>query len=228
MKNILLISFLFCILHLTISAQVSIERIDNSPYPFSTVPDSLFLTSESYSYSEMLALQSLQGVLAQTKPAILRDTYSHKELVESHGIPLDTRYYNDFPGLLNHFSNQLDGYILCESKTASTNVAMSLSGIMNAIMIPDDIEPIAQAAGLNLLLDVRGKDETWLYANYGDQFSKKIASYQNVSDHRGLYLGDYSSFAQAIQFWSTSPNGSLATHIFDRLEDYGAVLGWGP
>lgn len=210
-----------------ISAQS--HRIKGSPYPVTASPNQLFLTSESWPYSQILALQSLQGIIAKTKPEILRDMYGHKLLATNNGITLNNSYYNNFQGLLTHFAPRLDGYILCDAKQNSTNVALSLSGIMNAVAIPADIESIAVNAGLKLLLDVRGKDETWLYLNYGTKFNKTIASYQNVSDNRGLFLGDYSAFAGAMQFWSTSPVSTLSNSIFNTLKGENAVvLGWGP
>ena len=228
MRVISFYSVLLCCLFSGITAQTTIKRITGSPYPYSVPPTSLYLTSETYSYSQVIALQSLQGIIAKTKPEILRDINNNLALVSQRGIPVDRTYYTNFPGLLTHFASRLSGYILCDAEQNSTNVAISLSGILNAVAIPSDIEQTAINAGLTELLDVRGKDETWLLANYGSQFSKKIASYQNVSDNRGLYLGDYSAFAGAIQFWSDDPTSALATGVFNLLGPNGAVMGWGP
>jgi len=228
MRVLSLFSVLFCCFFSGITAQTTIKRIAGSPYPYSVPPTLLYVTSETYSYSQVIALQSLQGVIAKTKPEILRDINNNMALVVQRGIPIDRTYYTNFPGLLTHFANRLTGYILCDSEQNSTNVAMSLAGILNGVAIPSDIEQTAINAGLTKLLDVRGKDETWLFANYGSQFSKQIASYQNVSDNRGLYLGDYSAFAGAMQFWSDDPTSALATNVFNHLGPNGAVMGWGP
>jgi hypothetical protein len=229
MRVLSFIGVLLCCFLSGITAQSSIKRIPGSPYPYSTPPDLLYVTSEtSYSYSEKIALQSLQGVIAQTKPEILRDMYGDRALVGKLGIKMDFTYYSNFQGLLTHFANKLAGYILCDAKQNSTNVAFSLAGILNGVAIPADIEQTAKTAGLTMLLDVRGKDETWLFTNYGTQFSKQIASYQNVSDDRGLYLADYSAFAKAIQFWSSTPISTLANNVFNTISPNGAVMGWGP
>lgn len=229
MRVLSLIGVLLCCFLSGLTAQSSIKRIPGSPYPYSTPPDLLYVTSESaYSYSEKIALQSLQGVIAQNKPEILRDMYGNKALMTKLGIKMDNTYYSSFPGLLTHFASRLAGYILCDAKQNSTNVAFSLAGILNGVAIPADIEQTAKNAGLTLLLDVRGKDETWLFTNYGTQFNKHIASYQNVLDDRGLYLGDYSAFAKAIQFWSTTPISTLATNVFNTISPNGAIMGWGP
>jgi PA14 domain. len=225
MKNFYFL-LIFLLFYTGAIAQQSIQRIAGSPYPYSSVPDKLYLTSENYSYSQKIAVQSLQGILAKTKPEILRDTHGHRAVVGKY-IPIDVTYYTNFQGLLAKYANRLAGYILCDAKQSSTNVAFSLGGIMNAVAIPADIEQQAITAGLTKLLDVRGKNEAWALANYGTQFSKTIASYQNVSDDRGLFLGDFSTFAGAFQFWDDSSTGTLATSVYNRMSTGATFFGWG-
>lgn len=209
-------------------AQAQAPRVPGSPFPLSAVPDTLYLTSENYAPSEKIALQTLMGVLAQTKPAILRDILGHRTMVENAGVSINDSYYTNFPGLLTHFANRLSGYILCNQKDKSTNVAISLAGVLNAVAIPADIEQIAINAGLTRLLDVRTRDEAWALANYGSLFSQKIASYQQSSDDRVFSLGDYSAYAKAFQFWDSSPSGSLATSVYNRMNKGATFFGWGP
>ncbi|MHB9142680.1 MAG: hypothetical protein ACYC25_12465, partial [Paludibacter sp.] len=226
-KNLLTISISLFFFSFGLMAQSTINRVEGSPYPYSSAPDKLYLTSESYNYSQIIAIQSLQGILAKTKPEILRDVHGHRAVVGKAGIPIDLSYYNNFDGLLAKFAGKLAGYILCDSKQSSTNVAISLGGILNAVAIPADIEHSAINAGLTKLLDVRGKDEAWALANYGTQFSKTIASYQNCTDDRGLFLGDYSTFTGAFQFWDDSSTGTLATSVYNRMNNGATFFGWG-
>jgi len=226
MKKLYLLILLICI-YSSLLAQPSIQRIEGSPYPFSSPPDRLYLTSENYSYSQRIALQTLQGILAKTKPEILRDVHGHRTIVAKQGVTIDATYYSNFQGLLTKFANRCTGYILCDAKQNSTNVAISLSGILNAVALPADIEQTAKNAGMTMLLDVRGKDENWALANYGSQFNKTIASYQNCSDDRGLYLGDYSSFTGALQFWDPDALGSLVSNVYKRMNIGATFFGWG-
>jgi len=226
MKKLYSVYIFFCIFS-TLSAQPTIQRVDGSPYPFSSPPDRLYLTSENYSYSQRIALQTLQGILAKTKPEILRDIHGHRAIVTKQGVTVDATYYSNFQGLLTKFAKRCTGYILCDAKQNSTNVAISLSGILNAVAMPADIEQTAKNAGLTMLLDVRGKDENWALANYGSQFNKTIASYQNCSDDRGLYLGDYSSFTGALQFWDPDALGSLVNSVYNRMNIGATFFGWG-
>lgn len=204
-----------------------ISRVEGSPYPVAVQkPDRLYLTSESYSYSQKITLLSLQGMLARTKPEILRDAHGHAGVLENY-VTIDRTYYNNFSGLLARYANRFSGYILCEAKTASVNVAYSLCAILNAVAVPVDIEQTAISAGYAKVLDVRGKDEAWALANYGTQFSKNIASYQAVNDDRALFVGDYSVFAGALQFWDASATGTLANAVYDRMNPSAVYFGWG-
>ena len=225
MKPFLIFIALFPLL---VQAQRTPPRVQGSPYPFSAVPDRLYLTSENYSPAEKVALQTLMGVIARVKPEILRDLSGHRGLVEKTGVTIDDTYYTNFPGLLAHFSNRLSGYILCNAKDHSTNVAISLAGIMNAVAIPADIEQSAINAGLTRLLDVRDKNETWALANYDTAFSRSIASYQQSSDDRVGFLADYSTYTKAFQFWDDSHTGPLATSVYNRMNKGATFFGWGP
>lgn len=227
MKKKILYTLLVVCLPVLLS-QAQTLRVPGSPYPVSAVPDSVFLTSENYAVSERVALQTLQGVIAQTKPAILRDLSGHRALVEKAGIKVNDAYYNNFPGLLAFFANRLSGYILCNQKDRSTNVAISLAGVMNAIAIPADIEQTAINAGLTRLLDVRARDEAWALANYGNLFSKQIATYQQSSDDRVSFMGDYSAYTKAFQFWDNSATGSIANSAYNRMNKGATFFGWGP
>ena len=226
MKSILLFyTLLFCLNNLF--AQQNISRVEGSPYPLaSSAPDRLYLTSENFSYSQKITLQSLQGILARTKPEILRDVHGHSGILENY-VTIDRSYYNNFNGLLTRYAARFDGYILCEARTSSVNVAFSLASILNAIAVPVDIEQSAINAGYTMILDARGKDEAWVLANYGEQLSRTITSYQAVNDDRALHVGDYSVFAGALQFWDGSATGSLANSVYNRMDPCAVYFGWG-
>ena len=206
----------------------AIPRVPGSPYPYSTIPDKLYLVEDNRDVAQRVALQTLMGVIAQEKPEILIDTFGHLEFVEKAGIPVDRTYYNDFSGLLQNFASRLSGYFLCNTMDASTNVAISLAGIEGGIAIPVEIEQIAIDAGLTQILDVRERDESWLFDNYGDQFNKKLGSFHSSVDNRVIYLGDFSTFSKAAQFWDTSATGPVAAKGYANLDSGATVLGWGP
>ena len=227
MKKLTLTLFTLFLVSFFLNGQ-TIPRVSGSLYPFSTPPNKLYIVADNLDVPRRVMLQTLQGVIAQTRPEILLDLVGHRQIVENAGIATDVTYMNDFQGLVNHFANRLSGYILCNTEDHSTNVAVSLCGIMNAIAVPVDIQSIATNAGLRLLMDVRGRDETWLLNNYGSSFSRKVASYQSCVDDRIQCMGDFSSFAKAIQFWDASATGPIATNVYGRLDNGATLLGWGP
>lgn len=226
MKKTLFSLFILLASSAIVQAQ-QITRVEGSPYPVAAqMPDKLYLTSESFGYSQKIVLQSLQGMLARTKPEILRDTHGHAGVLENH-VTIDRSYYNNFNGLLARYADRFAGYILCEARTSSVNAAFSLCAALNAIAVPADIEQTAITAGYAKVLDVRGKDEAWVLENYGEQLSKTIASYQAVNDDRALHVGDYSVFAGALQFWDDSATGALANSVYDRMNPSAVYFGWG-
>ena len=157
-----------------LQAQSVGHRVDGSPYPISNPPARVFLTSETFTLPEKVTLQTLQGITAKTKPEILRDAHDHKLIMQKAGIPIDETYYRNFPGLLRHFAPRIQGYILCNAKDKSTNVAISLAGLLNAVAVPVEVEQTAISARLVRTLDVRGRNENWVLDNYGTQFNKKL------------------------------------------------------
>lgn len=55
----------------------------------------------------------------------------------------------------------------------SVNVATSLSGILKGLLVSENQEQMAKAAGLNCILDVRGKTEEWAFEQYCDKLNNK-------------------------------------------------------
>ncbi|HEY6915877.1 MAG TPA: hypothetical protein VI413_14460, partial [Paludibacter sp.] len=162
MRKLITLLLLSIFLHAAGIAQ-QVSRVEGSPFPGTVKPDTLYYTSNSMAESEIFATGSLSGILAKKKPMILQWQYFHQEIVREsgQGYKIFDTYSNDFTGLLRFFAKRLNGYILCDPKSASSNVAASLSGILNAVAIPTDIEGKAKLAGLTKILDVTGKDELW-------------------------------------------------------------------
>jgi hypothetical protein len=220
--TLLLISFLLLIS----GVAQTVSRLEGSPFPGTTKPDTLYYTGKSMTDSEVFATGSLSGILARTKPMIIQWQYFHQEIVREAnlGIRIIDSYSNNFSGLLGLFSKRLDGYILCEPKSASSNVAATLSGILNAVAIPSDIEQKAIGAGLTKILDVRGKDEAWLLDNYGDRINKNFAFFQSLGSWLGLV--DYTAYTGGIRYYDPQINGALALRVYDFLNPGATFFGW--
>lgn len=225
MRKTFILLLLQAITYFTLSAQ-NVSRVENSPFPATLKPDTLFYTGKTMTDSEVFATGSLSGILARTKPMIMQWQYFHQEIVREAnlGIKIIDTYNNDFQGLLNFFSKRLDGYILCDPKAASSNVAASLSGILNAVAIPTDIENKAILAGLTKVLDVTGKDENWLLNNYADKLNKNFAFFQHIDSWVGLV--DYAAYTGGIRYYDPNINGILATKVYNFLNPGATYFGW--
>ncbi len=210
------------------------SRIDGSPYPVSATPSTLYVVNNwGWSESKRLTTVTLKGLLAKDGNTMIYNEsgvgYSIwlKDLVANYGVVSDKTYYNDFTGLITHFKYDFDGYILCNLKDNSTNVAISLCGPMKAVAVTEENVPLMKSLGKTMLLDARGKDETWaLSSTYSSDFSKDITSFQ--SEDKCLFLSDYSVFANAFHFFDRSINSQLVTDALNRMDDNRVVMGWGP
>src|SRR3954469_23372715 len=56
----------------------------------------------------------------------------------------------------------------------SVNVATSLAGVLDGIIVEEELESSAKAHGLKLLLDVRGKSQKWCFETYQKQFARTM------------------------------------------------------
>lgn len=156
-------------------------RLEGSPYPVSSVPDTLFVVADAgFTEGQRLTVETLQGMLAKEKPEIYRREEGSgyeiwlNDLVERYGVVADYSFEGDYEGLLRHFKNEIDGYILCDPQSNSGNVAISLSGIFDVIAVAPGDEALMAELGIPKRLDVRRRDERWAYETYGSSFSKDI------------------------------------------------------
>ncbi len=125
--------------------------------------------------------------------------------------------------LLAYYAPQLSGYIL--SSQASLSVAISISGVTNAVVVQKENEQLAIDAGLTLLLDVSDKDDAWLrQSEYFGLLSRSVAVEQPAS--MAPKLIDYAVMAGAyINFYQGTQSGEH-TVMFDFLDDNAVILGW--
>lgn len=233
-RKFLFIGVLFVIFQATHGQSNTASRIAGSPYPVSGIPSTLYVIDDwGWGESKRFTVMTLKGLKAKTGDTLIYNKsgvgYSIwlEDLVTNYGVAEDRTYYSDFEGLITHFQFDFDGYILCNLKDNSSNVAVSLCGPMNAIAITSENEALMLALNKPMLLDVRDKDESWaLSSSYSDSFSKEIVSFQN--EDKCMFLSDYSVFTNAFQFFDSNVNSQLVTDALGRMEDNRVTMGWGP
>ena len=91
------------------NAQLTVNRVEGSPYPYSSIPDTLYLFhDELFNHDELLLLQSIQGILAKEEPKIYRDRGSGSsiwisDLEENHGVYVSDALDGNLDTLLSLF-----------------------------------------------------------------------------------------------------------------------------
>lgn len=174
------------------AATESAEDHDTEPLTSPSVPKAkvraktVYVTEQPRSFAEKLLLATLQGLVSNVSEdqiLISRGAYKNysKYLKTDFGCEILTKVdgkYADVSNLLMHYSKDLSGYILCDSDpdSASGSVAVSLAGLLCAVVATEESEDICKGAGLTLTLDVRGKDDKWLReSEYWQRLDRSIA-----------------------------------------------------
>ena len=225
-KYCILLMFFF--LHAALTAQ-NVERIPGSPYPASTVPDTLTTVySPAFSQSELLTIATLQGLLAKTKPRIyqLYNTGANKWAADlkRHDVVLYRGIEKDFNALIEKFKNEIKGYVVCTPGNSSVNAAISLCGVTESVAIAENKINMFDNLGIHLTADVRGKNEEWFISNYDSLVNKNILIYQKEDKYD--FLSDYSTFGSMITFFEPL-SSSLSRNILKNMNPQSALLGWG-
>ncbi len=211
-------------------AQKRASRIEGSSFPVSSVPDRIYVVRDaSFSESELLSINTLQGILAKKKPMIYRDHgqgYSIwiTDIEDNYPVNIDKTYWEDFEGLIENFKDSIAGYVLCNLHDNSSNAAISICGFLNAIAVTSNKIELMNSLGIEMLEDVRAKDENWAFNQYRDQFSKKIVCYQK--EEKDLFLSDYSVFVSAFHFFDNI-GSSVTSQALSRMDNNAIMLGWG-
>ncbi|MBQ2915730.1 MAG: hypothetical protein IJE51_02960 [Clostridia bacterium] len=208
-------------------------------FPKPEEPDFLYTVDRwQLTNHEKIMLASMQGITAKDKPCIyVMENENYRlwldEMITKKGIV--TEEANDIYALLEKVSDSINGYILYDlTDGTSLNVATSLAGINRAILVDQNIEEKIKSMGFELIEDVRGCDDQWLYDNYKDKFGYGEDKLNNTiileqraleNDDRNFLLRDYAIFCNmACIYQSDSP---LKDAFLNKLQDDSVLLGWG-
>ncbi len=102
----------------------------------------------------------------------------------------------------------------------TVNVATSLAGLLDGIIVDEELEKDAKARGLKLLLDVREKSQLWCFQTYKNQFNRRALCFQ---DPRAPHVRD---LAIAQKVFTAYGNGEPASLAMAWLEPLSPILGW--
>lgn len=149
----------------------------------------------------------------------------YASFVSSHPALLTTNGLRPWE-LVDRYARQriIKGYILYSSRDAasnSVNVATSLAGLLDGIIVDEKLETEAVSRGLKLLIDVRNKTQAWCFQTYRDQFNRRMLCCQ---DSQKPHVRD---FAIAHRVFTMYGNDEwLLRSVMAWLEPLSPVLGW--
>ena len=146
--------------------------------------------------------------------------------------PDSTNRIDDLTWYLSQYKPNIAGYILFNSSDqTSIDVALSLSGVLNAIPISSDATALLQAAqqtGLTQLEDARNRDYSWLKSSQYWASLNRDAIYLNHS--KSPEGADYAVSEKMAMFSDDPRNDPQMNTMASMLSDQhpgGIVFGWG-
>ena len=102
----------------------------------------------------------------------------------------------------------------------SVNVATSLAGLLDGIIVDESLEREARQHGLKLLMDVRGKTQAWCFQTYRNQFNRHMLCTQ---DPRKPNVRDLAIAQKTLTVFGY---GKPLPAAMEWLEPLSPVLGW--
>lgn len=170
----------------------------------------------------MLAI-SLQGIVAQTEASIFIHTHGPSSRYWFEDLDINYTIVLDVWDLYELFKHHLtyQGYVLYNLFTESMNVATTVAGIEQSVMITERLEDEAIARGLVLRRDVRQRNTRWAIESFKDVINFNAIASQPINN-------------LANRDFIISEKGLIITHIQRDLEGYDhlipedtPMLGWG-
>ncbi|WP_248924460.1 GxGYxYP domain-containing protein [Paenibacillus hamazuiensis] len=220
------------------------EQGNGTFYPKSPgTPDHVYaIRTKNMSLTEAAMISTLQGLLAKEKPEIYMkskeiDEYWQKELTEQYNVKFEEA--KDAWELIDRYKDRINGYILYDFEPVGKNdkrsgqltntaihVATSLAGLLNAVIVDTQLEQTAIDHGLTKVLDVSGKDESWLLeSEYFPKLNKKLAFEVENLESYAYKMRDYAVMTNGMMFFTD--DGGLRKRIVDSLEPNSPLFGWG-
>ena len=258
-------SRIICIAALTMSAALSTAATDeNRWWPVQAMPKALVRTANTNEYNlpcEMMA-QSIAGLAAK---AVNEGRCDEMVWVNTNNIDVEdwlARFLKRNPQveirgtfspweLVEHYYNKglIKGYILYRLDSSkgelnqhrhgmdcSVNVATSLAGLLDGIIVDETIKTEAEAHGLKMLMDVRDKTQNWCFETYKDRFNSRMVCTQdpkkpNVRDfviaQKAFTLFGYDEPLSGVMKWLEPLSPILGWNGGDEFRTTGLSTRWG-
>jgi len=178
---------------------------------------------------QSVTLQTIAGVTARlNRPEIFIEDNKNYMLLDDLAVNYGITYTrnDDFWWYVENYKDDVNSqYILYDiSDPHSMMAAASLAGIFDMAAVDVSLESGFISRGYALLVDVRGKDEVWVYNNYWNYFTDRSVIAANINQ----YLMDWSCAVKSMMTVGISKSFSdqLYDNIVPNSPRYGAWELW--
>jgi hypothetical protein len=157
----------------------------------------------------------LAGLLKRKRQIVVRGAYSVWDLISRYtqtGVIRGYLLYRSdrSQGNLNDYRPGME---------CSVNVATSLAGLLDGVLVDEELEAEAKAHGLQMVMDVRDKSQAWCFETYKAHFTRRLVCTQ---DPRKANARDLAIAQRALTLYGT--NKPMAA-VMEWLEPLSPILG---
>lgn len=199
-----------------------------------------------------ILLISLQGLANRDAPRLYLEYPTHWQweivrplitfMEKRHGTSFERLGLNDADAALARFARHAKGYVVWDRAVrTSVNVAFTAAGVLDAVVVSEELIPLAEKHGLTLLEDLRGRFTgqsdfqiySWAVERYWDRCSRDY--YAVLGGHAGLEMqpgvADFAIMQRAFcADLSANPihpeEHALLTDLLKRQNPTSTVIGW--
>lgn len=198
-----------------------------------TLPQTVYIWYEGASSPSNITMASLAGIVNRnTKGELLLSPIGNSlpnpvfwldQLITSHP-EVRMSYESDPAVLIARYKSMLSGYVLYDRAVNehSLNMATSIAGVADAIIVDPAMIAYALAAGLPRIADTRTMTYSQVYAQYSTQFNRSMLFHHGTTFDETLI--DYAIMNRGFVFY-TDP---ITLSLYAGNQDHqGRIYGWG-
>jgi len=184
--------------------------------------------------SQKVMMASLAGIVNRNthgelllslpgNPSLPNSMFWLDQLIAAHP-EVQTHAESDPAFFITRYKSMLNGYVLYDRAVNphSLNIAASIAGVTNAIIVDPATLSYATAAQLPLIADARSMTYSQVYAQYSSQFNRAMLFHHGTTFDETLL--DYAVMNKGFMFY-TDPT---ALDPYAANQDHqGRIYGWG-
>lgn len=211
------------------------EVLIDSRFPKAKKAEVIYQLSEPSNFADKLLIASIQGLAAKYTDEHVFMTSGASQLYlpyaeQNWGVRIESAVDGKTitsQSLAEHYKDNIKGYILCSMNEGhdSIDVAVSLAGLMDAVIATKSNRKMLDNMGYECLIDVTECDDQWLReSEYWEQLNKDIAFEQPNS--MAPKLVDYAILCGAYFNFYDGRNSNEHKAMYDFLNDNAVVFGY--